>query len=79
MPRVVCRYIDCIYLESGMCGAESILVDPDEGCTSYSSVNDPDIDLDWEDDVDAFGGQDDDEDEIIYDDDDDWMEDTGLI
>jgi len=47
MPRVVCRYIDCVYLENGVCTSEGIIIDPDEGCLSYASVNDMEVEDDW--------------------------------
>lgn len=28
MPRIRCRYVDCIYLESGFCDADQIDLDP---------------------------------------------------
>jgi len=40
MPRIRCRYIDCYYLESGFCTAENVLLDPDEGCLTYSHIDD---------------------------------------
>lgn len=40
MPRIRCRYIDCYYLESGYCTAENVLIDPDEGCLTYSHIDD---------------------------------------
>jgi hypothetical protein len=40
MPRIRCRYIDCYYLESGFCTAENVIIDPDEGCLTYSHIDD---------------------------------------
>ena len=40
MPRIRCRYIDCYYLESGLCTAENVVLDPDEGCLTYSHIDD---------------------------------------
>jgi hypothetical protein len=40
MPRIRCRFIDCYYLESGYCTAENVLIDPDEGCLTYSHIDD---------------------------------------
>lgn len=36
MPRIRCRYIDCIYLESGFCGTDQIDLDPELGCLTYT-------------------------------------------
>ncbi len=40
MSRIRCRYIDCYYLESGFCTAENVIIDPDEGCLTYSHIDD---------------------------------------
>jgi len=36
MPRIRCRYIDCTYLESGLCSTDQIDLDPEMGCLTYS-------------------------------------------
>ena len=36
MPRIRCRYIDCIYLEAGFCGTDQVDLDPELGCLTYS-------------------------------------------
>ncbi len=36
MPRIRCRYVDCIFLEAGFCGADQIDLDPELGCLTYS-------------------------------------------
>ena len=36
MPRIRCRYVDCIYLESGFCGTDQIDLDPELGCLTYT-------------------------------------------
>ena len=36
MPRIRCRYIDCVYLESGFCSTDQIDLDPEMGCLTYS-------------------------------------------
>ena len=36
MPRIRCRYIDCIYLETGFCGTDQVDLDPELGCLTYS-------------------------------------------
>jgi hypothetical protein len=50
MPRIRCRYIDCYFLESGYCTAEIIRLDPDEGCLTYSHIDDVTLSEpeDWE-------------------------------
>ena len=36
MPRIRCKYVDCIYLESGLCGADQIDLDPELGCLTFA-------------------------------------------
>ncbi len=50
MPRIRCRYIDCYFLEAGYCTAEIIRIDPDEGCLTYSHIDDVSLSEpeDWE-------------------------------
>ncbi len=82
MPRIVCRYIDCVYLENGVCGADSILLDPDEGCLTYSSVTDLEVEDEWEDELDGFVEDEEDEEGMLYEDeeeDDDWIDAEELI
>jgi hypothetical protein len=75
MPRIRCRYEDCIFLEDGYCGAAAIELEPDTGCLTYTRVDDDSKEEDeWEeDDVEELEEDDDyfeDEDE-----DDDWEDD----
>lgn len=50
MPRIRCRYIDCIFLEEGLCGAEAVEIDPDEGCLTYAEIGEISLveDEEWE-------------------------------
>jgi len=59
MPRIRCRYIDCIFLEDGHCIADDIRLDPDEGCLTYTRLGEvpeddiwveDDLEDDWDDD-----------------------------
>ncbi len=36
MPRILCFYDDCIFLEKGLCTAKTVEFDPDDGCLTYS-------------------------------------------
>jgi len=77
MPRVRCRYLDCIFLDDGFCGASAMEIDPDEGCLTYSQLDEKNIDKDWEEhnleeiweveDVEALADDDDDDDDL-------WLE-----
>jgi hypothetical protein len=53
MPRIRCRYVDCIYLESGFCGTDQIDLDPELGCLTYTQEEEDlsiDKDEEWEED-----------------------------
>ncbi|MCK5646432.1 MAG: hypothetical protein KAH97_06595 [Anaerolineales bacterium] len=77
MPRVRCRYLDCIFLDDGFCGTSAVEIDPDEGCLTYTQVDEINIDKDWEEedlekiweveDVEALADDDDDDDDL-------WLE-----
>ena len=70
MARIRCKYIDCTFLEVGICSATTIELDPDEGCLTYSQIGDPFEDDDWDDeeDLDGYEEWEDDEDDnnILY-------------
>ncbi len=36
MPRIRCKYIDCIFLDDNYCSAAAVEIDPDTGCATYS-------------------------------------------
>ncbi len=36
MPRIRCRYLDCLFLDDGYCSAAAVEIDPDTGCATYS-------------------------------------------
>ena len=74
MARIRCKYIGCAFLEDGICSATTVELDPDEGCLTFSYLNDPFEDEDnWEDD-DMNGydewDEDDDLDDSLFEDDD---------
>jgi hypothetical protein len=51
MPRIRCRYIDCIFLDYVYCGAAAVELDPDTGCVTYrpnEEASDKDEDLEEE-------------------------------
>lgn len=69
MPRIRCRYVDCVFLEDGFCGAAAVEVDPDEGCLTYSHIEDVAADETWdEEEMDEIW---EDEEEELYEDDED--------
>ena len=76
MPRIRCRYIGCMHLENGLCTASLVELDPEEGCATFTVLDDP-FDDDWdEEDEDEFEGyedwEDEEEDDFPYDIEDDY-------
>jgi hypothetical protein len=77
MPQIQCRYVDCIFLEAGLCAAEIIKIDPDEGCLTYARIEDVALveSEEWEDEeLDEMWEEDDDE--LEEDVEDDWIDDN---
>ncbi len=76
MPQIRCRYIDCVFLETGFCTAEVVKIDPDEGCMTYTRIEDMSLEEseDWEDEdleeLDEIWEQEEDDEE-----EEDWIED----
>ena len=75
MPKIRCLYVGCIYLESGYCTAPLVNIDPDEGCLTFTQLEDPfdggDLEeSDWDDELDGFEEWE--EDETF---DDEWLDD----
>ncbi len=69
MPKIRCLYVGCIYLEKGYCSAPLINIDPDEGCLTFTQLDDPfEATDDWEEELDGFEEWDED------DFDDDWLD-----
>ncbi len=71
MPRIRCRYIDCIFLDDGYCSAVTVEIDPDLGCMTFKRSSDLDED-DWDEDndeIDEWDGM-----EIEDEDDDLWLD-----
>ena len=47
MPRIRCRYEDCVFLESGFCSAERIELDPETGCLTYQQAEEVEVVEGW--------------------------------
>jgi hypothetical protein len=81
MPRIRCRYVDCVFLEDGYCGAAAVEIDPDEGCLTYSHIDDVPADEEWdEEDLEEIWEEEDDG--VSHDEeeeDDSWLEDEEEI
>lgn len=75
MPRIRCRYMDCVFLDDGYCTSEIVEFDPDEGCVTYTLIVDTEVDKDWEEEeIEDLWDVDDDD--LLADDEDDdlWLE-----
>jgi hypothetical protein len=63
MTHIICRAVNCLFWEDGVCGSEEIEYEPDVGCLTFQDAGELDIEEDEEFDWDA------DEDEDLLDDD----------
>ena len=80
MPRIRCHYEDCVFLEDGYCGAAAIELEPENGCLTYTRVDEAEDgkateeweeeDFDEEGDEEGDDYYDDEEDEEPWDDED---------
>ena len=80
MTHIICRAINCLFWEDGVCTSEEIEYEPDAGCLTFQDMGDleleeeDDEDLDWDDeDEDLF-----DDEEKDWDDDEDWDDEDSL-
>ncbi len=71
MPRIRCRYLDCIFLDDGYCSAAAVEIDPDTGCATYSPNEEAAAENEWdeEDELEEW-----EETEIDDDDEDSWLD-----
>jgi len=82
MTHIICRAINCLFWEEGVCSSEEIEYEPDAGCLTFQDIGDLELeeedeeDLDWEDEDEGL--YDDDEEEKEWDED-DWDEDEGTF
>ncbi len=68
MARIRCKYSGCTFLDTGLCTATSIELDPDEGCLTFNQLGDPFDDDEWDDDdLEGYEEWDDDEDDDLSD------------
>lgn len=75
MPRIRCSYLDCVFLEDGYCGTNSIELDPDEGCLTFTHVADVPEDEDWEEEeLEEFWEEDEEDLYVDEEQDDEWFE-----
>jgi len=67
MTHIICRAINCLFWEDGVCSSEEIEYEPDAGCLTFQDIGD--LELEAEDDEDFDW---DDEEDDLYDDEDEW-------
>jgi hypothetical protein len=78
MTEIICRAMNCIFWEQGVCSAEEIEYEPDAGCLTFQDMGDleleeeDDEDFDWDSDEELFEEEEDDDD--WEDDDEGWDE-----
>ncbi len=48
MARIRCHYLDCVFLDEGMCSAAAVEIDPDSGCMTYRPNTDSSANEDWD-------------------------------
>jgi hypothetical protein len=70
MTHIICRATTCLFWEQGVCTAEEIEYEPDDGCLTFQDMGDLDMEVD--DDDFSWGDSDDD---LFADDEDDWEDD----
>lgn len=78
MPRIRCRYEDCVFLESGYCTADRIELDPETGCLTYQPAEEAEAvpEAVWEEEEEAeLLDEDEEEEELGWDEDDEDDED----
>lgn len=47
MARIKCHYLDCAFLDDGICSAGMVELDPDAGCKTYSVSAESVTEEDW--------------------------------
>ena len=69
MTHIICRASFCLFWDDGVCIAEEIIYEPDNGCLTLQDAGDLDL---VEDEEDGLAWEDDSDDLFDDDDDDDW-------
>jgi hypothetical protein len=49
MPRIRCRYMDCVFVDDGYCSAAAVEFDPDTGCATYKPSEETASEAGWDD------------------------------
>ena len=73
MPKVKCKYYDCVHLEDNFCGATAVEFDPDEGCLTYKRLDEM-SEEDWDEEEELEELWEEEEEDDLFLEDDDWLE-----
>jgi hypothetical protein len=73
MTHIICRASFCLFWDDGVCIADEIIYEPDNGCLTLQDAGDLDL---VEDEEDELSWKDDSDDLYDEDDDDDWEDDA---
>jgi hypothetical protein len=58
MTHIICRAMNCLFWEAGVCSSEEIEYEPDTGCLTFQDIGDLEIDEDEDEDLDWDSGDD---------------------
>ncbi len=73
MPRIKCHYVDCVFIDEGICSAAAVEIDPDEGCKTYSPAEETAAkDDEWDEDDETEWDEDDADDDELVDEEDEF-------
>jgi hypothetical protein len=75
MTRIICRVSACAFWEQGICGAEEIEYELDDGCLTFQELLDLDLDDQDDEDDELEGWTTEPGTAIFADDDEDWGDD----
>ncbi|MGC9334451.1 MAG: hypothetical protein ACP5JJ_09905 [Anaerolineae bacterium] len=80
MTHIICRAMNCLFWEDGVCSSEEIEYEPDAGCLTFQDIGDLELEAEEDEEFD-WADEDDDlyeEEEDDWDGDDDWEEEDVL-
>jgi hypothetical protein len=80
MTHIICRAMNCLFWEDGVCSSEEIEYEPDAGCLTFQDIGDLELEAEEDEEFD-WADEDDDlyeEEEEDWDGDEDWEEEDVL-
>jgi hypothetical protein len=66
MTHIICRALNCLFWDDGVCTSEEIEYEPDAGCLTFQDIGDLELEAEEDDDFDWA-----DEEEDLYDEEED--------